>query len=106
RAFRDQPRLQDIRTDYGRIRMSNSLISSAGQTYLLQVGVSLDSVDSELNVFLRTLLWSVHIGLLGAILDGRWMAGIGLAPLARFAAATREIDVSNLRQRLPVRGTG
>lgn len=106
RAFRDQPRLQDIRTDYGRIRISNSLISSAGQTYLLQVGVSLNSVDSALNVFLQTLLWSVPIGLLAAMLAGRWMTGLGLAPLARFAAATREIDVSNLRQRLPVRGTG
>ena len=30
RAFRDQPRLQDIRTDYGRIRISNSLISIPG----------------------------------------------------------------------------
>lgn len=106
RAFRDQPRLQDIRTDYGTIRISNSLISSAGQTYLLQVGVSLNSVDSALNVFLQTLLWSVPIGLLAAMLAGRWMTGFGLAPLARFAAATREIDVSNLRQRLPVRGTG
>jgi heavy metal sensor kinase len=106
RAFRDQPRLEEIRTDYGRIRMSNSLISSGGQTYLLQVGVSLNSVDSALNVFLQTLLWSVPIGLLAAMLAGRWMAGLALTPLARFAAATREIDVSNLRQRLPVRGTG
>jgi heavy metal sensor kinase len=106
RAFRDQPRLQDIRTDYGRIRISNSLISSAGQTYLLQVGVSLNSVDSALNVFLQTLLWSVPIGLLAAMLAGRWMTGLGLAPLSRFAVATREIDVSNLRQRLAVRGTG
>src|SRR5213075_427775 len=71
-----------------------------------QVGVSLNSVDSALNVFLQTLLWSVPIGLLAAMLAGRWMTGLGLAPLSRFAAATREIDVSNLRQRLPVRGTG
>jgi heavy metal sensor kinase len=82
------------------------LISSAGQTYLLQVGVSLNSADSALNVFLQTLLWSVPIGLLAAMLAGRWMTGLGLAPLVRFAAATREIDVSNLSQRLPVRGTG
>lgn len=106
RAFHDQPRLNDIRTDYGRIRLSNSLLSSVGQTYLLQVGVSLNPVDSALNVFLETLLWSVPIGLLAAALAGRWMAGLGLAPLARFAAATRAIDVTNLQQRLPVRGTG
>ncbi len=105
-AFRDQPRLHDIRTDYGRMRISNSLISTSGQNYLLQVGVSLDSVDSALNAFLEMLLWTVPIGLLAAMLAGRWMAGLGLAPLARFAAATRAIDVTNLQQRLPVRGTG
>jgi heavy metal sensor kinase len=106
RAFRDQPRLQDIRTDYGTIRISNSLMSSAGQIYLLQVGVSLASVDSALNVFLTMLLWGLPVGILAAMLTGRWMAGLGLAPLTRFAAATRRIDVSNLRERLPVRGTG
>lgn len=105
-AFRDQPRLHDMRTDYGRIRISNSLVSTAAQTYLLQVGVSLNSVDSALNAFLEMLLWTLPIGLLTAMLAGRWMAGLGLAPLARFAEATRAIDVTNLQQRLPVRGTG
>jgi heavy metal sensor kinase len=33
------------------------------------------------------------------------MAARALAPLARMAAATRHIDVADLRQRLPVRGT-
>jgi heavy metal sensor kinase len=106
RAFRDQPRLQDIRTDYGTIRISNSVISAARQMYLLQVGVSLNSVDSALTAFLEGLLWTLPIALLAAMLAGRWMAGLGLAPLARFAAATRTIDVRNLEQRLPVRGTG
>ena len=32
------------------------------------------------------------------------MATIALAPLLRFAGAARRIDVTNLRQRLPVRG--
>jgi heavy metal sensor kinase len=106
RAFRDQSRLRDISTDYGTIRLSNSMISSAGQTYLLQVGVSLDSVNSTLSFFLTMLLWGLPFGVLAAMLAGRWMAGLGLAPLTRLAAAARDIDVRNLQQRLPVRGSG
>jgi heavy metal sensor kinase len=45
-------------------------------------------------------------GLLIAVIVGRWMAGVALTPLARFAAAARTIDAANLQQRLPVRGTG
>jgi heavy metal sensor kinase len=45
-------------------------------------------------------------GLLAAVLIGRWMAGIALAPLSRLAAAARAVDVADLQQRLPLRGTG
>jgi heavy metal sensor kinase len=46
----------------------------------------------------------VPAGLFVAILAGRWMATIALGPLLKFAEASRHIDVTNLRQRLPVRG--
>ncbi|MCM3881223.1 MAG: heavy metal sensor histidine kinase [Vicinamibacterales bacterium] len=105
-AFRDQPKLHDIRTDYGRMRLSNSLVSAAGDLYLLQVAVSLNPVDRALNAFLDMLLWVVPISLVVAMLAGRWMVGLGLVPLVRLAAATHAIDVSNLQQRLPVRGAG
>ena len=80
-------RLQDINTDYGTIRISNSLVSSAGQTYLLQVGVSLNSVNSALGVFLEMLLWSVPVRLLAAMLAGRgWRIWPGAAcPLCEAA---------------------
>jgi heavy metal sensor kinase len=42
--------------------------------------------------------------LFAAILAGRWMATVALDPLLRFASAARRIDVTNLQQRLPVRG--
>jgi heavy metal sensor kinase len=43
--------------------------------------------------------------LIVAVFAGWWMAGIALAPLARLAGAARTIDATNLRHRLPVRGT-
>jgi heavy metal sensor kinase len=105
KSFHDQPRLHDIQTDYGRIRLTNSVIAAGHQTYLLQVGASLAGMDSTLTKFLRLLVWGVPAGLIAAVFAGRWMAGIGLAPLARLAHEARAIDAGNLRQRLPVRGT-
>jgi heavy metal sensor kinase len=61
-------------------------------------------VDEALDRFLALVLWSVPVGLVAAGLVGRWMAGRALAPLVRLATATRGIHVTNLGQRLPVRG--
>jgi heavy metal sensor kinase len=105
KSFHDQPRLHDIQTDYGRIRLSNSVIAGdKGKTYLLQVGALLAANDAALRRYLQLLLWGVPGGLLIAILAGISMAGFVLAPLSRLAAATRTIDVNNLQHRLPLRG--
>jgi len=108
RSFRDQPRLHDIQTDYGRIRLANSVITgdTPSQIYLLQVGTSLAVSDAALRRFLQLLLWGTPAGLLIAVFAGRWMAGVALKPLGRFAEAARTIDATNLQARLPVRGTG
>jgi heavy metal sensor kinase len=108
KSFREQPRLHDVQTDYGRIRLTNSVITgdSPSQVFLLQVGASLAGSDGALRRFLELLLWGMPAGLLIAVVVGRWMAGVALAPLERFATAVRTIDPSNLRQRLPDRGVG
>ncbi len=105
--FRDQPQLHDIQTDYGRIRLTNSVITGdkPSDVYLLQVGTLLAPFDAALRRFLQLLLWGMPAGLIVAVLAGRAMAGVALAPMARLAAAARTIDAANLQQRLPVRGT-
>ena len=106
-AFRESPRVYEMRTDQGRLHISSSVITpTPGEAYLLQVGVSLDRADLALERFERLLLLSVPLGLLAVIVAGRWMVGRALAPLVRLAAATRTISVANLQQRLPVRGAG
>ena len=71
RQFRDNPATFDVRTDYGRIRLSNSVLEpAAGRRYLLQVGVSLEHMDNGLNRFLGLLFLSVPAGLLAAIVIG------------------------------------
>ena len=105
--FRDHLPTFDVQTDYGRIRLSNSVIEPAsGRRYLLQVGVSLEPRDTVLRRFLVLLALGVPAGLLAAVLVGRWTAGLALQPLTRLAEATRTIDIADLRRRLPVRGAG
>jgi len=108
KSFREHPRLHDVQTDYGRIRLTNSVITgvSPSQVFLLQVGASLSGTDGALRRFLELLFWGMPAGLLIVVIVGRWMAGVALAPLERFAAAVRTIDAANLRQRLPDRGVG
>ena len=105
RQFRERPVTLDLDTDYGRVRLSNSVLSPAsGQTYLLQVGVSLAPIDAALRRFLVLLVVTVPSGLLVTFVIGRWMAGVALRPLTELAAATRTIDIAELGRRVPIRG--
>jgi hypothetical protein len=107
RELRSRPRTFDVQTDYGRLRLSNSVLApSPGQLYLLQVGVSLDPTDQTLRRFLVLLLVSVPAGLIAAFVVGRAMARVALRPLTELAVASRTIAIENLPQRLPVRGAG
>jgi heavy metal sensor kinase len=104
-AYRTRPRPFDISTDYGRLRISNSVIpGEPGQTYLLQVGVSLRTIDAALGRYRDLLLWLALPSLLATALASWWLSGNALAPLSRLATAAREIDVDTLERRLPTRG--
>jgi heavy metal sensor kinase len=104
--FRATPELQDIQTDRGRFRLSTTVISpTPSDAYVVQVGELLDRVDATLVGFDRLLLWRILAGLAFAAVAGRWLAGRSLAPLSRLAEATRAIGISNLHERVSVRGT-
>ena len=104
-SYRSRPRPFDIGTDYGRLRISNSVIpGEPGRSYLLQVGVSLRTLDAALGRYRDLLLLLALPSLLATALGSWWLSGIALAPLTRLAGAAREIDVSTLERRLPTRG--
>jgi heavy metal sensor kinase len=104
-VFRQGPHVYDVQTDRGRFRILSSVIAGPGSDmYLLQVGESLSGVDRALARFDRLLVWGIGASVLAAALVGRWMAGRALMPLSRFARATRAISITNLSNRLPVRG--
>ena len=72
---------------------------------LLQVGASLAPTDAALVRVRDVMLWAVPGTLLAAVLAAWWLSGFALLPLTQMAAAAREIDVTTLDRRVPVRGT-
>ena len=105
RQFGERPVTLNLDTDYGRIRLSNSVLTpAAGRIYLLQVGASLAPMDTVLKRFLILLVTSVPVGLVVTFVIGRWLAGVALRPLIDLADVARTIDIGELRRRLPNRG--
>jgi heavy metal sensor kinase len=104
RQLRDAHLTHDVHTDYGRLRLSNSVLTATGRSYLLQVGVSLEPMDRALERFLFLLLAGLPLGLVATFVIGRWMARFALTPLARLAASARAINIGDLGRRVPVRG--
>ncbi len=95
----------DVSTLYGRVRISNSAIRDrGGREYLVQVGVSLNTMDNALGRYRGLLFWLLPSALLISAAASWWLAGFALRPLSVLAGATREIDVRTLERRVPTRG--
>ncbi len=94
----------DITTPYGRLKIvSSAIVSPSGRPYVLQVGVSLNSMDTALARYRDLLLLLTPLALLTTAVAAWWLAGFALAPLTRVAVAAGDIDVTTLERRLPTR---
>ena len=96
-------------TDYGRLRLSNSVITQPAGRELPAAGgrVARDRWTARCTRFAAFCSWSaLPAGLLVAAVVGRWMAGFG-AGAAHAARRRRRAPstIADLQQRLPVRGT-
>ena len=105
RANRAHLRPFDVATQYGRVRIANSAIRDRlGREYLVQVGVSLNTMDAALRRYRGLLLWLLPAALLVSVAVSWWLAAFALRPLTVLAADAREIDVRTLERRVPTRG--
>jgi heavy metal sensor kinase len=94
----------DITTPYGRLKIvSSAIVGPSGRPYVLQVGVSLNSMDTALARYRDLLLLLTPLALLTTAAAAWWLAGLALAPLTRVAVAAGDIDVTTLERRLPTR---
>jgi heavy metal sensor kinase len=107
RNILDGPMIMDIDTDQGQLRIYNDrLTSPLGHPYLLQTGISFESRRIALEGFLRLGFALVPLGALLAAVSGFFMAGRALKPVQDIVRAAKQIEVSQLDQRLPIQGSG
>jgi two-component system, OmpR family, sensor kinase len=97
----------DIDAGTVRLRFHNETIRGPqGRTYLLQIGMRRDTMESALKQFLLMNLFMVPTGLAVAAFAGWWVAGKALHPVREITEAAKKIGISGLEQRLPLAGTG
>jgi heavy metal sensor kinase len=107
RRLAQQPHLTEFETRYGLIRFHNYVIHNGpSRSYLMQVGISLSSIQATLNQFLSTLLLLGPAGVLLAALGGAWMARRALRPVEALRVAAHRISLTQLDRRLPLQGSG
>src|SRR5262249_57846464 len=97
----------DVQTDEGSLRFRNEVLRpSRDEAYLFQVGASMRQMEDALGRFFELLLWLIPVSLGLASLVGWWAAGRGLQPVVNLSSRVQKIGVSDLNERLPLRGTG
>jgi heavy metal sensor kinase len=96
----------DIESERIHLRVHDSLVHPAnGHVYLLRVGISMLPAHNALNQFRRTLLLLIPLGIFAAGLAGWWAARLALRPVRQLSRTAHAISPSELKRRLPLRGT-
>jgi heavy metal sensor kinase len=73
---------------------------------IVRVGVRRDQVDEDLARLTKWMLTAFALILVAAPLSGYWLAGRATRPLAIILHTTARLHPDNLRERLPLRGSG
>ena len=108
RVLADEKGDADVMLPSERLRFHNSVIPAGDGTtsFLVRVAIPLSPADAARRGFLRSLLFLAPVGVTFAALVGWQLTKRALHPMKNLAAAARNIDIEQLQQRLPVRGTG
>ena len=108
RVLADEKDDADVMLPSERLRFHNSVIPAGDGTtsFLVRVAIPLSPADAARRGFLRSLLFLAPVGVAFAALVGWQLTKRALHPMKNLAAAARNIDIEQLQQRLPVRGTG
>jgi len=101
------PPFYDVTTDQGRLRFRNEVIRApTGEVYLVQIGASMKQMEDDLRNYFQLLLWLIPVSIAVASLIGWWTSGRALRPITALAESAQRIELTELKNRLPVRGTG
>jgi heavy metal sensor kinase len=105
RSLANAPEYSDLQLEQERLRFHNAIMPGNNESYLVRVGIPLTPADDAQRGFLRSLLFLTPIGVLLAAAVGWEMSRRALRPMRTLANAARQIDIEQLQQRLPTRGT-
>jgi heavy metal sensor kinase len=105
RSLANAPEYSDLQLQQERLRFHNAIMPGNNESYLVRVGIPLTPADDAQRGFLRSLLFLTPIGVLLAAAVGWEMSRRALRPMRNLADAARQIDIEQLQQRLPTRGT-
>src|SRR5258706_7985567 len=107
----EQLRLKDgtrsnpgIMTISQRLRIQAARFSIRGQTFEVQVGTDLESIDRMLTRFGSLLLIAIPFVVSIAFAGGYWISRRAFAPVDEITTAAKRISLENLSERLPVEG--
>jgi heavy metal sensor kinase len=105
-AFKADRTFTDVDVGSVKLRFYNEVISEPGEKpFLLQIGARRDFMEASLRQLLLIAIFVIPAGLGIAVLASWWMAGRALHPINLLAESAKEIGISDLDCRLPIRGT-
>ncbi|MCX6627373.1 MAG: ATP-binding protein, partial [Candidatus Solibacter sp.] len=106
-VFPSGPQERYTVTIQGRLfRALSRPLTSAGETYTVQVAASLDEVGAILDDFRRLLVWMIPAVLILACVGGYWLSSRALAPVDEITSVAKTISVQNLSRRIASPQTG
>lgn len=74
--------------------------------YYVQVGMNLARIEKTLMHYRQNILYALPVILIFSLTGGYFLTRRNLKPISQMAQTTNRITISNLSERLPIRGTG
>ena len=105
RATRVAAPMTDIVSDQHMMIRATPVVADSG-TYLVELGVSIDSIDEVLNRLLDLLALLLPVLIVCAAGGGYWLVNRALRPVDLLSQTAEQMSLQNLTLRLPVERSG
>ena len=86
--------------------MASPIYEGKKIVYFIQIGVGLEHIERTLSNYRRNGLFALPLVFIIAMAGGLFLARRSLSPLTKIINSAKDITISNLDKRLPLRNTG
>jgi heavy metal sensor kinase len=91
---------------HGSKMVAMAIYDEHGLAYFLQLGVDLEHIEQILRNYRKHMFIGIPLVVFIAMASGFFLAKRNLSPLTKITHTARDITISNLDQKLPLRGSG